>query len=270
MPDHGSGPRIPDARPAAPRVRRLLARHRATGGTHAAERRVAGIHRAQGLAGTPWRYAAIVAFLVATASLPVLAAITAGSATLADDGAGQTTPFLAEEAQVPAVIVPWVDVPVGPTLGRPEPTPVATTSSAGTPRGRSEHRPGPAPSRPAIAPARADGTPAPPRLPEITPVPTPPGVTPVPTPPAPAPGLTPPRLPGWTPPPRAPGWKPPHPPGKAPAPPHRDPTGRRPIGCGHRGGRCVPVAPSTTTSSSATASPLARCGRTRRRPERGR
>lgn len=161
MPDHGDDRGLPDrVPPGAPatrpgRVRRArldggppagpMARHRPDGGTHAAERRVEGVHRVEGLAGTPGRYAAIVAFLVSMASLPTLFAISAGSATLAEDDAGRTTPFIAQRAEVPVVIVPVFPAPVGP-----RPTRVPVADGLDRPAGRSIRReaPEPTPTRP--------------------------------------------------------------------------------------------------------------------------
>lgn len=198
MPDHG-----------------LLARHRASGGAHAAERRVAGIHRAEGLAGTPRRYVVIVAFLVAMASLPTLAAISAGSATLADDDAGRTTPFIAQQAEVPVVIVPVTQLPIGP---QPTLVPVADALDRASEQVRRRPAQGPtkAPSRPASgAVARPAPVPetAPARpTPERPPAPLPP----VPLPPAPVPSAS---------------W----PPAQRPEPPRRPaPPSERPDGPGKR------------------------------------
>jgi len=63
---------------------RLLARHRRSGGAHVRYRRVTGVHRAEGLAGPTRRYLFTVAMLAGTSSLPILAAIGSGSATVND------------------------------------------------------------------------------------------------------------------------------------------------------------------------------------------
>jgi hypothetical protein len=85
---------------------------RSAGGAHV-DRRVAGAHRAAGLAGPPNRYALIVILLASLTSLPTLAAIRAGAASLADDGADGTTPFIAQPPDELAVIVPMPVVPFG-------------------------------------------------------------------------------------------------------------------------------------------------------------
>jgi hypothetical protein len=91
-----------------------LATYRPSGGAHE-DRRVPGVHRAAGLAGPGRRYAVIVLLLAGLTSLPTLAAISAGSATIGDvsAGAGGTTPFMAQPTEPPAVIVPPLKPPVG-------------------------------------------------------------------------------------------------------------------------------------------------------------
>jgi hypothetical protein len=76
-------------------------------------------HRAAGLAGPGRRYALIVLLLVALASLPTLAAISAGSATLETSAAGPgTTPFIVQPPGVRVVVVP---PPAGPPLASASP-----------------------------------------------------------------------------------------------------------------------------------------------------
>jgi hypothetical protein len=62
------------------------------------------------------RWAATVVLLVALASLPTLAAVSAGSATLGETaGPDGTTPFIAQPSGLPAVIVPHRPVALPPT-----------------------------------------------------------------------------------------------------------------------------------------------------------
>jgi hypothetical protein len=125
---------------------------------------VAGLHRAEGLSGPTRRYAIIVALLVALASLPTVAAISAGSATLgAGMTGGGTTPFIVQPPDVPIVVVPPAAAPPGvaagpaqprgsaqPAIARPRPAP-----SAGPKRPLfrtlARARPESAPRRPAAA-----------------------------------------------------------------------------------------------------------------------
>jgi len=95
-------------------------RHRPEGGTH----------REVGLAGTGNRYALIVAALVGLASLPTLAAVTAGTASL-DAGIDRRLPFLGRGVEPPFVVIPEPYRPpagvvpppatVAPELTRPQP-----------------------------------------------------------------------------------------------------------------------------------------------------
>jgi hypothetical protein len=85
----------------------LLVRHRRAGGTHIADRRVAGVHRAAGLAGPTTRYTVIVVMLATMSSLPIIAGITAGSASVGDPAdAGGTTPFIPPPSEGPVVLPP--------------------------------------------------------------------------------------------------------------------------------------------------------------------
>ncbi|GAB7041448.1 MULTISPECIES: hypothetical protein [Catenuloplanes] len=64
--------------------------------------------RAAGLTGSPRRFAATVAMLVALASLPMLAVFTAGATALARTSAvpgGPVVPFLAPPSPAPVVLV---------------------------------------------------------------------------------------------------------------------------------------------------------------------
>ena len=82
------------------------------------------MHRAQGLAGPTRRYAIIVILLVALASIPTLAAISAGAATLgASTATERTQPFLIQPPRAPIVIVP--PAPATPPLGAARPADVA-------------------------------------------------------------------------------------------------------------------------------------------------
>lgn len=74
-----------------------------------------GAHRTTGLAGTGRRYALIVAGLVGLASLPTVAAVTAGSASL-NGGVDRREPFLARGVEPPFVILP-----LPPTGAEPPP-----------------------------------------------------------------------------------------------------------------------------------------------------
>ncbi|EEP72657.1 hypothetical protein MCAG_02984 [Micromonospora sp. ATCC 39149] len=78
----------PDEDPTVP----LLGRHRANGGGY---RRVVGAHRAPGSGGPGRGYLFTVALLAGTASMPILAAISTGSATVGSTALpDSSTPFL--------------------------------------------------------------------------------------------------------------------------------------------------------------------------------
>ncbi|MEH0938464.1 hypothetical protein V6U80_25240, partial [Micromonospora sp. CPCC 205543] len=98
--------------PAAP----LLGRHRAGG-----YRRIVGVHRAPG-SGRPGRgYLFTVALLAGTASMPILAAISTGSATVGSSALPDgRTPFLPTPSVGPVVIP--VPATGQPALPRPAPT----------------------------------------------------------------------------------------------------------------------------------------------------
>jgi hypothetical protein len=110
---------VPEGGPA-PRRKRFL-RHREGARSDAGYRRLTAAHRAAGLAGPTRRYLFIVGLLAGTSSLPILAAITAGSAT--EGGylppAG-TSPFVA-----PPSGGRYVVVPLPPTLPAAEAAPGA-------------------------------------------------------------------------------------------------------------------------------------------------
>lgn len=180
----------------------LLVRHRRSGGTHVAERRVAGLHRAAGLAGPTRRYTVIVVMLATMSSLPIIAAISAGSANVGESvDAGGTTPFIAPPSEGPVVVPP---PPTALPAEVPGPAGVAERLRAATPkrepRQRRPVRKVKRPARPtesAPAPARPrPGNPAKP----VRPVkPTKPPVSPSPSPtPSPRPPIVPrPPLPSW-------------------------------------------------------------------------
>lgn len=94
MPERGEEPHPP-----------LLGRHRSTGGP--GYRRVVGAHRARGLVGPPRGYLFTVALLAGTASMPILAAISAGSATVGGTvGPEGETRFLPSPSSGPVVVSP--------------------------------------------------------------------------------------------------------------------------------------------------------------------
>ncbi|MEU7864788.1 hypothetical protein, partial [Nonomuraea sp. NPDC049141] len=87
----------PGRDPATP----FLGRHRAAGGY----RRLVGAHRAPGQGGPSRGYLFTVALLAGTASMPILAAISTGSATVGSTALPDTsTPFLPTPSIGPVVI----------------------------------------------------------------------------------------------------------------------------------------------------------------------
>ena len=164
MPDHVDNP-----------VPSLLARHRRLGGAHVDSRRVTGVHRAEGLAGPTGRYLFIVALLAGTASLPMVAALGAGSATTGGTALpGGTTPFIGSPSDGPVVVVPLpptvLDPDEPPLIGVLDPlvVPADRNDAAGRPgmpdRPRSRHSDRPVrsdPPEPGAATVSASGTPRP-------------------------------------------------------------------------------------------------------------
>ncbi|MGN9908133.1 hypothetical protein ACTMTJ_11365 [Phytohabitans sp. LJ34] len=167
----------------------LLVRHRRTGGTHVAVRRVAGVHRAGGLAGPTRRYTVIVVMLATMSSLPIIAAIGTGSANVGDSvDASGTTPFIAPPSEGPAVVPP----PPPPTVPVEVPVPAGVAEQLRAvapkrePRQRrpvrklkrpvraTESAPAPAPPRPSrpVKPTKPSPSPSP--SPSPTPSPRPP------------------------------------------------------------------------------------------------
>ncbi|WP_433346092.1 hypothetical protein [Micromonospora sp. CA-111912] len=174
----------PGEGPAAP----LLGRHRAAGGY----RRVVGAHRAPGYAAHGRGYLFTVALLAGTASMPILAAVSAGSATVGSTALpDSSTPFIPTPSVGPVVVPlpgtgrpgvipsarPGMVVapstgPSGPGLAPRAPAPPADPDPSGPDAIR--HPPPPAP-----IPPPAPRPPAPPPSPSPTPAPHP---TPVPSP----------------------------------------------------------------------------------------
>lgn len=170
----------------------LSGRHRGVGST--GYRRVIGVHRAPGHPGPARGYLFTVALLAGTASMPIVAAISAGSATVGGTtppNAG--TPFLPTPSLGPVVVGP--PGPASPTVvpvpsrsaGRvPSAVPVGSGSPSVSERPDvPPDRPTPskpAPTRPTVAPTPP--TPAPTESPD-------PGQEPPPTPePTPTPSST--------------------------------------------------------------------------------
>ncbi|OZV80059.1 hypothetical protein CA850_15185 [Micromonospora echinospora] len=151
----------------------LLGRHRAAGA--AGYRRVVGAHRAPGSPGPTRGYLFTVALLAGTASMPILAAISAGSATVGGTALPKAdTPFIPTPSRGPVVVGP--PRPASPGFAAPIHSPAGGATSA-VPVG------GPSPSaHPRTAPpARppAPSKPVPSRTPRPTAAPTP--TTPAPT-----------------------------------------------------------------------------------------
>ncbi|GAA4452940.1 hypothetical protein GCM10023170_042410 [Phytohabitans houttuyneae] len=167
MPQHGDTP--------AP----LLVRHRRMGGTHVASRRVAGVHRAAGLAGPTRRYTVIVVMLATMSSLPIIAGITAGSADVGGSvDASGTTPFIAPPSEGPVVVPP---PPTALPAEVPLPAGVAEQLRAVAPkreaserrRVRKTKRPArPTESAPAPKPSRTSAEPTQPPKPSASPTPS--------------------------------------------------------------------------------------------------
>ncbi|MEV4496057.1 hypothetical protein AB0J84_10150 [Micromonospora arborensis] len=106
MHEPGDGPGTP-----------ALGRHRSAGGY----RRVVGVHRAPGAGGPSRGYLLTVALLAGTASMPVLAAISAGSATPGSTALpDSSTPFIPTPSIGPVVIpLPVTSQPAPPPPGTP-------------------------------------------------------------------------------------------------------------------------------------------------------
>lgn len=164
----------------------LPSRHRRAGGVHVADRRVAGLHRAAGLTGPTTRYTVIVVMLATMSSLPIIAAISAGSASVGDSvDASGTTPFIPPPSEGPVVVPPLLP----PALPAEVPVPagvaeqlraVAPERAAGQPSPlRKTKRPvwgtGAAPAPSATEPVEPTKPPTPPTpSPSPTPSPWPP------------------------------------------------------------------------------------------------
>ncbi len=140
-------------------------------------RRLNGVYRADGFAGPTRRYILIVALLVALASLPTLAAITAGTATMDEGPTGaMDVPFLPQPSDGPVIrpTAPTSAPSLGPLPGGAadpagtSPAPPATgpaappgadgPSTATPPPARGQAQPqGTAPARPGGASSDGDG-----------------------------------------------------------------------------------------------------------------
>ncbi|MFG3301386.1 hypothetical protein [Micromonospora chersina] len=113
----------PEGPPGTP----FLGRHRAV--PPSAYRRVVGAHRANGLGGPSRGYLFTVALLAGTASMPILAAISAGSATVGNSALpDSSTPFIPTPSVGPVVIpLPEGNQSPMPPTRTPVPGPAATT-----------------------------------------------------------------------------------------------------------------------------------------------
>jgi len=155
----------------------------------ASHRWVTGVHRVEGLVGPVRRFTIIVALLVGLASLPILAAIGAGSGTIGATGSEEdTAPFIVEPPRVPVVVVPPA-VPDGaarsgaspatgpwgvakPIAERPWSSPAARPAAGvRTPHRRTRVRHGveSTPYRPATRPTRPAARPDPPAVRPVRP-----------------------------------------------------------------------------------------------------
>lgn len=164
MPDHRDAPN-----PS------LLARHRRSGGAHVRYRRVTGVHRAEGLAGPTRRYLFTVALLAGTSSMPIIAAISTGSATVVEErSAAEVLPFVVPVPPDPVVVVPL------PATGGPKAAPVPAGSGPQLVptqawRGGTYLRSGAGRGTAGTRPAGPGATPSPtkPGRPPVVPTPTP-------------------------------------------------------------------------------------------------
>ncbi|RLP87954.1 hypothetical protein EAD89_17740, partial [Micromonospora sp. BL4] len=127
MHEPGDGPGTP-----------ALGRHRSVGGY----RRVVGAHRAPGAGGPSRGYLLTVALLAGTASMPILAAISAGSATPGSTALpDSSTPFIPTPSVGPVVIpVPATSQPPLPPPATPSVGPTATAGWLPTAPGRDQDR----------------------------------------------------------------------------------------------------------------------------------
>jgi hypothetical protein len=237
VPDHGD-----DSAPP------LLVRHRWSRGAHAGFRRIAGVHRAEGLGGPTRRYLLIVGLLAGTASLPILVAISAGSATVGGSiVADGTTPFIAPPSEGPVVVVPLPPTALPaevPLLGMADRVRTAPQWQPRTRRSAVQSRPplpAPQPTLPDHPRPPATSTPPPP--PGTPPAPSPtssPTSTPAPTTPPPPTATPTPTAPPGTPTPTAPPGTP------TPTAPPGTPTPTAPPGTP------TPTAPPGTPTPTAT------------------
>ena len=102
-------------------------------------KRVNGVYQAEGFRGPTRRYVLIVALLVGLASLPTLAAITAGSNELEDGTTGaMDVPFLPLPSSGP--VSPTPSGPPATALPAPSSSPPATVPSPSTPKGQVQKR----------------------------------------------------------------------------------------------------------------------------------
>ncbi|WP_406073988.1 hypothetical protein [Micromonospora sp. NBC_01638] len=194
MHEPGDGPGTP-----------ALGRHRSAGGY----RRVVGVHRALGAGGPSRGYLLTVALLAGTASMPILAAISVGSATPGSTALpDSSTPFIPTPSVGPVVIpLPVTSQPalpprtpsVGPTSGW---LPAAGRRTPGGPVA-ADQRPAQRVTYPPLAPKPTRGTspavppppptdpgPGPTNPPDPTDPPDPDPTDPDPTDPGPTPTLT--------------------------------------------------------------------------------
>ncbi|MFJ8578912.1 hypothetical protein [Micromonospora sp. NPDC093277] len=206
----------------------FLDRHRV--GPPGAYRRLIGAHRAAGLGGPSRGYLFTVALLAGTASMPILAAISTGSATVGNSAPpDNSTPFIPTPSIGP-VVVPLpngTQPPLRPSrspaaTGTPWPVQVAAPAVLALPDdrdpgGHRRFRPAGPPSAPGPVGATRTASPRPPRVPAASPSPSASG----PVPPDPSPRPTseptstfsgpagdPPTATGATPTPRATGAEP--------------------------------------------------------------
>ncbi|MFC7546315.1 hypothetical protein ACFQUZ_08085, partial [Plantactinospora sp. GCM10030261] len=177
---------MPD--PGYHRAPSLFARHRpgrpgpyAGRGDAYAGRRVTGVHRADGLAGPARRYLLTVALLAGTASLPIVAVISTGSATVQDRGGSGSPdglpPLFDPPSEGPVVVVPLPPAsPIeDPSLNGVGDRTVGTEDRREPPRGpRGIGRSGHGKGGPDTPGGRPPGVPSPPGRP----IPSPPGSEP--------------------------------------------------------------------------------------------